>query len=153
MQGQYLQIVYISRQTHRISEPDLLDIQKKIVNRSVSKDISGVLLHRSGIFLHFIEGPYKATVELLVDLATDPNHRDMRLVIVHSTPKRHARFWSMGVIDMNHSSDNDAFSSLIKTASELCPSGSSDSEVESFLDRLITYFAGHIESLRDDQAA
>jgi hypothetical protein len=95
------QVVYSSGATHPMSSVELAEILQIARYKNEAKDITGMLLYRSGHFLQVLEGPEKELRMLLEKLERDPRHRDLRILLDGIVPARAFGAWSMAFEDVS----------------------------------------------------
>ena len=61
-----------------------------------SVDVTGVLLHREGRFIQFLEGPEPAVRELVESISQDPRHTRVRVLLEDPVTDRQFSEWTMG---------------------------------------------------------
>lgn len=59
-------------------------------------DVTGLLLHREGRFIQFLEGPEPAVRDLLATIAADPRHTRVRVLLEQHVAARQFPEWTMG---------------------------------------------------------
>ena len=61
-----------------------------------SVDVTGVLLHRDGRFIQFLEGPETAVRDLVASISQDPRHTRVRVLLEDKVAERQFSEWTMG---------------------------------------------------------
>ena len=73
-----LQLAYMSASTPK--SPDVHTLSRQASSRNFAEEITGVLLHRNGHFLHVIEGPKEYVENLFLRIIADDRHKNLRLL-------------------------------------------------------------------------
>ncbi|WP_395638288.1 BLUF domain-containing protein [Pseudolysinimonas sp.] len=63
---------------------------------NASVDVTGVLLHREGRFIQFLEGPERAVRDLVAKISRDPRHTRVRVLLDDPVAERQFAEWTMG---------------------------------------------------------
>ena len=91
------QIFYVSKATPKLGVNGIERIIRSARNFNPDFGITGILLHKGGMFLQLIEGPH-AHVRKLFDekIKKDPRHANLIEVFSQDSPSRVFDGWSMG---------------------------------------------------------
>lgn len=73
-----LQLAYMSTSTLDLTDVSILS--RQAYRRNVAEEITGVLLHRNGHFLHVIEGPREHVEDLFLRLIRDNRHCNLHVL-------------------------------------------------------------------------
>ncbi|MGK5089186.1 BLUF domain-containing protein [Bdellovibrionota bacterium FG-2] len=94
----------------------LLDVSSK---NNKAKDISGLLIYRSGYFIQLLEGDETVVNTLVARIQRDARHRDLKIVLSFKDEKRLFPHWSMGLITDDQDADMLALLSKKLTSSKI----------------------------------
>ena len=61
--------------------PDVHTLSRQASSRNFAEEITGVLLHRNGHFLHVIEGPKEYVENLFLRIIADYRHKNLHLLV------------------------------------------------------------------------
>ncbi len=100
-------IVYVSTETSRFSDQDLVDLLTESRDKNLVSEITGLLLYKDGNFMQLLEGPEQAVRTTMEKIKVDPRHRSVRVLMEEETPKREFGNWSMGFKKLNAGSTVD----------------------------------------------
>lgn len=93
-----IQLVYLSFASTEFKEKvekginDILDIARDF---NSSKNITGMLLYRSGVFLQLLEGDEQEVKALYGKIALDSRHEGIKVVVNQQNNERVFEHWSM----------------------------------------------------------
>lgn len=88
-------LVYLSFSKGEIKE-DLIDtILEKAHKNNPELNITGVLLHQSGVFLQLLEGPKKNVRQLFDKISSDDRHEKIKVICETIVENRLFSDWSM----------------------------------------------------------
>ena len=73
-----LQLAYMSASTPK--SPDVYTLSRQASSRNFAEEITGILLHRNGHFLHVIEGPKEYVENLFLRIIADDRHNNLHLL-------------------------------------------------------------------------
>lgn len=93
-------VVYISMETRRLRQADILDILRTSRVKNTVRGLTGVLLYYDGMFLQVLEGESPKVEELLAVLRHDRRHKDMRILLEETIEQRHFPDWTMAFVDL-----------------------------------------------------
>lgn len=97
-------LVYVSASDRRITGVDLQALLEQSRRHNAANDITGLLLHRSGTFLQFLEGSEEAVERLFASIEVDERHHDVVLVRRRTQPGRQFPNWTMEYGDVDPAS-------------------------------------------------
>jgi hypothetical protein len=88
-------VVYLSWATVQFDEAALIKLNNSNQVNNKLHGITGLLVHKRGMFLQYIEGKQAAVMELMKKLYDDPRHEG--ITVLHSGMRRTRRFpeWHM----------------------------------------------------------
>jgi hypothetical protein len=91
-----LSVVYASVASEPFSDDDLAALlaSSRDANRRV--DVTGLLLHREGRFIQFLEGPERTVRELMARIGRDRRHARVRTLLEDRVEERQFADWTMG---------------------------------------------------------
>lgn len=95
-----LSLVYVSRASSPMTESGLVSLRDQSGEHNSSASITGLLLHRNGMFLQDLEGPEEDVLALYARIYLDPRHTDVRLVWTQPRVRRRFPRWSMGLLQV-----------------------------------------------------
>ncbi len=90
------QVFYVSRVRPGLRDADIADILSESRRRNRTRDITGALTVTDRHFGQFIEGHTVDLEPLLVSLARDPRHLELKVLVDRPSGKRFFSRWSMG---------------------------------------------------------
>ncbi|QXP59637.1 BLUF domain-containing protein [Olleya sp. HaHaR_3_96] len=94
-------IIYTSQSTKQFNKRDLLDLLHDSRAFNTMDNISGVLMHKNGLFLQIIEGKSKDLENLIERLRRDTRHNNLKIIDDQSIEDRTFANWSMGCADFD----------------------------------------------------
>lgn len=94
-------IVYQSTASQEFGSLALFRLLTEAQLRNASMQITGHLLFLNGQFTQCFEGPPDSVELLWQSLLRDPRHRDIELLVRHSTQERRFPAWSMAFSTYN----------------------------------------------------
>lgn len=97
----YRRIIYTSHATKHFNKRNLLDLLHDSRAFNEMDGISGVLIHKEGLFLQVIEGESLFLDDLLERLKRDPRHDDVTIIDDQPTDTKLFPKWSMGCADFD----------------------------------------------------
>jgi len=100
-------IVYVSTETSRFSDRDLVALLTESRDKNLVSEITGLLLYKDGNFMQLLEGPEQAVRTTMEKIKIDSRHRSVRVLMEEETPKREFGDWSMGFKKLNAESAGD----------------------------------------------
>ncbi|RZT59441.1 BLUF domain-containing protein [Leucobacter luti] len=89
-------IVYSSDATGPVAETQLVELLERARAKNEALGITGILFFRNGRFLQYIEGPHDALRALYADIAADPRHTGLRILLETDIAERRFETWRMG---------------------------------------------------------
>lgn len=94
-------IIYTSKSTKQFNKRNLLDLLHDSRAYNKIDNITGVLMHREGVFLQVIEGRSDVIHDLFIRLKRDPRHDEIKIIFDSSVTSRFFSNWSMGCADFD----------------------------------------------------
>jgi hypothetical protein len=112
-------LVYASREAVPFNEALLKSLLEKARNNNAAKNITGMLLHRDGLFVQALEGEEADIVSLFETIRNDTRHQDVIQIYLRPISIRSFPEWSMGFnrIDESSSQNIEGFSDFLEKAS------------------------------------
>lgn len=104
-QPDLVMLIYTSLARHEMSKDNLLEILHTSHENNEPRNISGLLLYKSGNFLQVLEGPDRNVSELYETIRHDSRHYQVTMVIKRPIAKRDFAQWKMGFTNLT---DEDA---------------------------------------------
>lgn len=89
-------LVYVSIETRKMTEDDLVGILESSRKNNAKANITGMLLYRDGYFIQALEGNDKDVTALYNKIAQDDRHKKVLLVGKDEIGQRSYSDWSMG---------------------------------------------------------
>jgi len=111
-----LQLIYISHATQKLSEQDLNKILAEARPSNESRNITGMLLYRDGLFIQVLEGEEAVIEQLLSNIKKDTRHHDVHVVSKQIVKHREFSDWSMGFKNISH--DMEGANSFLESTKE-----------------------------------
>ena len=96
---QIYQIVYVSSAAEPIDDLELDELVATSEERNHCRNITGLLLHKNGRFMQFLEGPKDNVVELYESICRDTRHEGITVLRRRHIPHRQFPNWSMRLAD------------------------------------------------------
>jgi hypothetical protein len=90
------QLLYVSRAVGTFSPSDLLNLLQLSRRNNARQGITGLLVHRDGVFLQLLEGPQPAIALLLDAIRSDARHTDLTVLAERQARARYFPDWAMG---------------------------------------------------------
>ena len=89
-------LIYASKETHKVSEDEILELlsQSRQANKKLS--ITGMLLYNESSFFQVLEGEKDIIENLFAHIAKDKRHEKVTKIIFEVIPERKFSEWSMG---------------------------------------------------------
>jgi len=97
-----LSLIYVSSSVKLLNNNELLDILKASRENNVAKDITGMLLYKSGNFMQVLEGPDEAVNALYETIKADPRHKDVSVISREQIQTRQFPAWEMAFQDLDN---------------------------------------------------
>lgn len=91
-------LVYLSHSTKPLDVSTLRAMAEAADARNRADGVTGILSHRNGVFMQYVEGPAPAVDDLWVRLLHDDRHRIIRWVDVVVDDRRFGA-WGMRLLD------------------------------------------------------
>ncbi|MFK7790323.1 MAG: BLUF domain-containing protein [Phycisphaeraceae bacterium] len=95
------QWLYISDAVDPVCLDDLLRIQDVAMRNNARQNITGLLLHCEGRFVHFLEGDYASVSELYSRISTDDRHANITLLYDRPAGGRIFEEWHLAMLDLD----------------------------------------------------
>ena len=102
-------LLYVSLATRPMSGRELRDMVEAARESNRAQGITGFLLYLNGSFMQILEGSRPRIESLMERIRRDARHHRLRVVIEGPIAKRAFLDWSMGLRDMDHVGDGQAF--------------------------------------------
>ena len=97
----YHYLIYLSYESHPLSEEDLVQILKEARTNNEALGVTGMLVFLSGKFLQLLEGPKEIIFSLYDKISKDPRHKRPTIILEAPTQKRNFQNWFMGFAQIN----------------------------------------------------
>jgi hypothetical protein len=97
-------LLYISDASHPMSQEELEAIRDKSIRNNIHLDVTGVLFYSAGHFVQLLEGDMGTIHRLFEQIATDPRHHNVKLLVLRPAEKRIFEQWDMGLLDLDDQS-------------------------------------------------
>jgi hypothetical protein len=94
-------LVYVSTRTPICTDEEIEKILASCKKNNAGLDITGVLLYSDKNFVQYLEGEYKAIIELYDRIKTDKRHRNAVLITSAPIHTRGFPSWQMGAKKIN----------------------------------------------------
>jgi hypothetical protein len=91
-----ISLVYTSTAARDFDDASLRELLDECRFNNARRDITGMLLFRSGRFFQILEGPDAIVRDLIERIAVDPRHDDVRILIDARIDRREFAEWTMG---------------------------------------------------------
>ena len=96
---QIYQIVYVSSAAEPIDDVAIDELVATSEERNHCRNITGLLLHKNGRFMQFLEGPRDNVIELYDAICRDTRHEGITVLRHRYIPHRQFPNWSMRLAD------------------------------------------------------
>ncbi len=96
-----IQLIYGSSAPTDMTEQDLLAILKKSRDNNRARNITGLLLFKSGNFLQVLEGEEDAVMDLYRTIQKDSRHSNIITVANRKIKERDFGDWQMAFVNLN----------------------------------------------------
>ena len=90
-----LSLIYVSSSVRMLNSQQLLDILNQSRDNNSTKDVTGLLLYKSGNFMQVLEGEDAIVEELYAKIRTDPRHKDVSVISREQIQARQFPAWEM----------------------------------------------------------
>lgn len=87
--------IYVSSAVKPMSEQEIHDILEQAQSKNARLDVTGLLIHRSGNFIQYIEGPEDSIQSLALSISKDPRHKNFTVLDEGTLGKRQFADWKM----------------------------------------------------------
>ncbi|MCU1544345.1 MAG: photopigment and puc expression activator [Microbacteriaceae bacterium] len=91
-----LSIAYVSIATTTISDEEISALLTRSRENNQRDGITGTLLYHRGRFIQIFEGPKEIVRSRFATIASDPRHRDVRIMREKTIEARQFPEWTMG---------------------------------------------------------
>jgi hypothetical protein len=92
-------LIYYSTAKINFNDEKLVQLLNQSRENNIKYEITGLLLHCSGTFMQFIEGPKKNVHDLMDRISQDPRHTSIAYPYAKEIKKRLFPNWLMGFKD------------------------------------------------------
>lgn len=107
------QLVYVSQAVKKMSSEELNGIQRTAKANNEKIDVTGSLFYNGGWFLQVLEGPEATISKLYHKIATDPRHKNSRLLYNEPAKFRTFTRWSMNMTNLDDR-QSDKYNELVE---------------------------------------
>jgi Sensors of blue-light using FAD len=109
-------VVYASSATLDFSRDDLIELLKVCRRNNEARQITGMLLYKSGNFIQVLEGEREAVRAIYERIQVDSRHRGVLRMLEQNIEDRQFSNWSMGFssLDALPAALRDNFSTLLQ---------------------------------------
>lgn len=129
-------LIYTSSAHREMTQPELDKILQKSRINNVRRQVTGVLLYKTGNFLQVMEGAEKSVLEVFAVVSKDPRHHQVTMILKRPIYRREFSNWAMGFARMDDISPSRiaGFTSyMLETMSEI-PYGTGGSIANEFME-------------------
>lgn len=114
------QLLYVSRAAGSVCLDDLLHIQLAGIDHNAPRDITGLLLHSGGSFVHFLEGEQDQLDQRFEAISREAWHQDIDLRYRRPTEQRRFGQWPQEMLDLDLHSETErsAFAEIVNSAGQ-----------------------------------
>ena len=102
------QLLYVSHAALDIPASDLDEILATGRANNLARELSGILVHIDGGFLHILEGERERVMEMYARIAQDPRHSHPRVLVDRTIAQRAFPDWSLGYEHLKGAKDEMA---------------------------------------------
>ena len=89
-------IIYISQPTMIFDDGEMVNLLLKTRENNRLRNVTGLLIHRPGYFMEYVEGDPQAVDSLVTLIQQDRRHTDLLILDTGMLEERHFTEWSMG---------------------------------------------------------
>ena len=93
-------LTYVSSADSDLSSDQLAHLLTLWRPRNQAAEITGMLLFSGGNIIQVLEGAESSVREVYADIASDPRHHDVTILLDEPTEQREFTRWSMGFSDV-----------------------------------------------------
>lgn len=131
------QLIYSSRTTLPLTNPDLSSIVSIAQRNNMALGITGALCYAQGSFIQCIEGEHSIIHELYQHLHKDERHDEIKTLDSREISKRRFANWTMGFF----SYENEIGQTFLQHAgmAEFAPFSMNASDCNEFFDEVVKY--------------
>ena len=90
-------LVYVSSASQPFSEPELQALLDQARKKNTRLDVTGMLLYKDGNFMQVFEGEQEVVMKLAGNIAPDPRHKGVLVILRGTSEQRLFPDWSMVV--------------------------------------------------------
>jgi len=94
--NEFVQLCYTSTATKPMTQSDLEALLQSARQFNASQDVTGVLLHHTGSFLQYLEGPRRGIERVYARIRVSPLHTDLFELLDGPADERLFPDWKMG---------------------------------------------------------
>lgn len=94
--NEFVQLCYTSTATKPMTQSDLEALLQRARQFNASQDVTGVLLHHTGSFLQYLEGPRQGIERVYARIRVSPLHTDLFELLDGPADERLFPDWKMG---------------------------------------------------------
>jgi len=94
-------LLYISDASWQMSLNELEELRDASAKKNARLNITGVLFYSAGHFVQLLEGDTAEIHRLFEQIADDPRHRNVRLLVLRPAEMRIFNDWGMGLLDLD----------------------------------------------------
>lgn len=105
-------LLYVSRETHKMSCKELQDILTVAREKNGQCGISGLLLYKNGRFMQYLEGSEDTVRSLMNRISVDYRHQDVMVLEEDEEESRQFPSWAMAFKAMNSPLDDPEIHSI-----------------------------------------
>lgn len=116
------QIIYLSRVAFQIEEAELEEILTHARKYNAEHEITGLLLHKNGLFLQVLEGEKNIVEALFNKIKSDNRHFGVINLHEHTISKREFGNWSMRFLNLGNALKDGSEFDLSEIKHNLSPS-------------------------------
>lgn len=100
-------VLYVSTAVSPFSTEELAGLLARSRERNQKTGITGLLLHKRGYFMQAFEGEKNVVRQLSEQIARDPRHHNLIVLLDGPIPQREFPDWSMGYHSLDESDGTD----------------------------------------------
>jgi len=94
-----IRLLYTSQAVAGLTAERVQEILKSAQRNNAASGLTGVLVHRGGLFMQVLEGPEQAVLRQYVKILDDRRHGDCRILFISPANDRMFEKWSMGMLE------------------------------------------------------
>jgi hypothetical protein len=100
-------LVYVSSAARLMRDDEIVELLRQSRDNNARDGISGLLLHKDGNFMQYIEGAPGAVARLHERILADPRHRQIITLLKGETEVRQFERWAMAFQNIERLSEED----------------------------------------------